>query len=270
MTINTLFRHSLIAAIALVGAWLVFGATISSGGGGAQAFAQPVSELAARLEPAVPPATMFVSAASTQGGNNRNDGSGNSSGQRSDNFQDDKEEEKVTPGEAAWGKGVKGLQAAVRFKDKQKSGPFQFGDTADIEFVIRNVGNETIEFQSCQWREDDQMFVKNLDTDEAVPVGTIWYSGFPQLKSYKLEPGDEAVLQSGSLGIGGGGKTNDDFKHATVYIPELTAGKFSGWFNLRLPDVQTGQLQTGWKGTLTTGNLKFEVQAKTTNDNFLK
>ncbi len=267
MTINTTLRHVMVVAVTVAGAWLAFGSSQSRGGGANAEVILPV----VIAEQTAADAVTFVSVPVSQDGqdvrqsNSQQTGQGDSSRQ----IGDEQDEEDVKPGETAWGKGTRGLQAGVRFKDESKAGPFNFGDKAEIEFVIRNVGEETIEFESAEWREDDQYFVKNLADEKAtIETGKIWYSGLPRIKRYTLKPGEEVAIDTGPMGIGGNGI--DAFEHPVVYVPKLTEGNFSAWFQLRMPDIVQAGKDQGWTGTLTTGNLKLEVKKPVDSQNTIK
>ncbi|MDA7978657.1 MAG: sigma-70 family RNA polymerase sigma factor [Pirellulales bacterium] len=247
MTLTTTIRHALVVMLGLACAWVAMGSAVAQSEGPGQVAASPTLLSSDPISAAGQTADVFVSTSLSQ--------ASNANGQD----QSDQQKKKIHPGEPAWGKKVDGLQAALRLKDKTQAGPFEFGDTIDFEFVIRNVSDKPVEFESAQWREDDRIFVAGADGKPVDKISTNWYSGIPRIKRYKLAPGEQAVIDSGPIGIAGGRMKSADFKHPVVYVPTLTPGKYKAAFQLRIPDVSTGGDQ-GWTGFLQTGDLEFEVK----------
>ena len=155
----------------------------------------------------------------------------------------------------AWGKESRGLQAGLRLP---KGDSYTAGDRVDVELVIRNVGDETITFESSTWRQEDDVTIREVG-GKVVNVSRSWYSGLPEIHRYTLEPRTQVILSSGPIGIQRADGAS--LGHPVVYQAPMSAGRHAVLFRLHLPDINRFAAEEGhYKGALTTGEVEFTVK----------
>ncbi|KAA3611455.1 MAG: hypothetical protein DWQ01_05020 [Planctomycetota bacterium] len=155
-----------------------------------------------------------------------------------------------------WGKKRKGLQVGLHVPNQQ--GPYRAGDQIPLEFVLRNVGKEPINFESSPWRQYDNLKIRK-EGEGFVDITLNWYASSVEVDRYELLPGEEIVLSSASFGLlQESGKT---MEHPVVYQAALEPGRYTAYFRMYFPDVNRFARRKGdWSGGIYSGEIQFEVE----------
>jgi hypothetical protein len=170
----------------------------------------------------------------------------------------------------AWGPVRDGLQAAIELHRPRitNGAPGSVGSPTEapgvpvkalvgVTFHVKNVSDKPITFASETGRQGDTVKV----TDEAgkeVPISTPWYSGWPVMVRWLLQPGEVAQLNVLAPGLD------------TIQIP----GKYAVQYTIRFNSMQskddagniTFPLKDDWQSELITGTTDFFVRARTPED----
>eukprot|EP00456_Euglypha_rotunda_P071582 TRINITY_DN640_c0_g1_i6.p1 TRINITY_DN640_c0_g1~~TRINITY_DN640_c0_g1_i6.p1 ORF type:complete len:1114 (-),score=275.95 TRINITY_DN640_c0_g1_i6:14006-17347(-) len=169
-----------------------------------------------------------------------------------------------------WGPVRDGLQAAIELRRPRitNGAPGSVGSPAEapgvpvkasvgVIFHVKNVSDKPITFSSETSRQGDTIKV----TDEAgndVPVSTPWFSGWPIMVRWILQPGEVAELNVLAPGL------------ETIEKP----GKYAVQYTIRFNSMQskdeagniTFPLKDDWQSELVTGATDFFIRARTPED----
>jgi beta-lactamase regulating signal transducer with metallopeptidase domain len=126
-----------------------------------------------------------------------------------------------------------------------------------VIFHVKNVSDKSITFSSETGRQGDTIKVQD-EAGNDVPVSTPWFSGWPIMVRWVLQPGEIAELHVLAPGL------------QTIEKP----GKYSVQYTIRFNSMQskddagniTFPLKEDWQSELITGATDFYVRARTPED----
>jgi beta-lactamase regulating signal transducer with metallopeptidase domain len=127
----------------------------------------------------------------------------------------------------------------------------------NVVFHVKNVGDKPITFSSETGRQGDTIKVQD-EAGKDVPVSTPWFSGWPIMVRWVLQPGEIAELHVLAPGL---------------HMIEKP-GKYSVQYTIRFNSMQskddagniTFPLKEDWQSELVTGATDFYVRARTPED----
>ncbi len=154
-----------------------------------------------------------------------------------------------------WGPEQGGLRAAMATPDELS---ISSGSEVDLELWLHNVSDEPIRIESENWRQDDELELKNAD-EVPVLVGKSWYTGWPVMKTWVIDPGEVVVIDSGNLQVRTiGGRPGPSGNMPVYRADSLKPGRYSARFRVRIPGDDTES--DTWRGELTSGTLELEIR----------
>ena len=158
-----------------------------------------------------------------------------------------------------WGMAENGLRAAAELVPQRAT--YAQGQKPDVRLHVQNVSDKAITFASPLWLSDLNAAVKN-EQGVAIPLNTVFYSGWTLSSRATLQPGQSIVYDAGNLGLAQTLLEAEKFEHVTnrkliapvgSYLLELSGG-FGNSFLLKdgkgkvlapLPGDWIGELKTG-------------------------
>lgn len=187
-----------------------------------------------------------------------------------------------------WGEPREGLRAAVELVTPESPrratrnaaappavGPagIPLGSKADVRLHVQNVSERTISFVSETWRQDDRITVIDTAGIERVLDGT-WYSGWPILVRWTLQPGQIAELAAANIGIAANEDAAKKFEHPIGKTLLAEPGRYSVRVGLRMGGIQqkdqAGEVvvpgKQDWQGELVTGTTPIVLRLRTAAD----
>jgi hypothetical protein len=186
--------------------------------------------------------------------------------------------------EPQWGEPVEGLRAAVVLKPRAgAAGPddppdfVPLGSAVDAALLFENVSEAPIALASESWRQDDQITVTN-DAGEAQDLSGMWYSGWPIVLRWTLQPGEVAEVSAAGLAVVAKKADAEHVEHPVGRVFEATPGRYTLHYTVRMGGMQMKDgkgnvlvpLRNDWQGTITTGEARLGVRARTPADDTRK
>lgn len=192
--------------------------------------------------------------------------------------------------ELAWGEPKDGLRAAVEFvrRDPDTGSGTADRPEADREaddsaiplnstlatvFHVQNVSEETITLVSETWRQEDDLRVKTAD-DQIVSVQRTWYSGWPIMVRWTLQPGETAELAGTTFAVAEDKQALEQFDHPVGKWMVRPAGEYLVQASIRIGSIQSRDeagnvvipAKDDWQGELLTGKTQLVVRERTAAD----
>jgi beta-lactamase regulating signal transducer with metallopeptidase domain/biopolymer transport protein ExbD len=188
-----------------------------------------------------------------------------------------------------WGTPVDGLRAAVELRPDPGPRPratnrsiastpkpmqsFGQGSKVDVRIHIQNVSERVIQFVSETWRQDDQVTVADDAGQERQLTGS-WYSGWPIMVRWTLEPGQSADLTASNIGIAADDESAKKFEHPIGKVLVAKPGTYTMRWQVRMGGIQQKDKDgnvvvpgsADWQGTLDTGPTPVVVRLPQPNE----
>lgn len=186
--------------------------------------------------------------------------------------------------ELVWGEPSNGLRAALELVPPQLASkpagppasgdqPVPHGTKLDLRLNVQNVSDHPVQFVSETWRQDDQVTVTDA-TGAEQKLNATWYSGWPIMVRWTLQPREIAQLSANNVGIAVDEESSKKFEHVISRTFIAAPGKYSMRCEIRIGSIQQkdkdGNVvvpgQGDWQGSLVTGNTPFTVRVRTAAD----
>ena len=158
-----------------------------------------------------------------------------------------------------WGEVREGLQAALRFLPMKER--YALGEKIGMQYFIRNVGDEAVEFLSSEYRAGDPIIAQDESGVEH-SSGIIMYSGWVNIRRVNLEPGQTTIIPT----VGFLFMPDDASEQPGPPGIETKPGPHKVRCDIHFPDAvgssdETERRAGDWEGTLTTGEKEVMVVA---------
>lgn len=158
----------------------------------------------------------------------------------------------------AWGPAVDGLRAAVDFTSRMDT--HASGEQLELSFHVQNVSTSPVQFCSEILRQGDRAIVID-DAGKTLNVRYIWHSGWPTYVHYVLKPGQEVVLKSCPMSLGG---THDEACQVLAAPPGQYTIRFQIMLNKNVMKDAGGNtlvpMEGDWTGVLETGSVPLIIR----------
>jgi Tol biopolymer transport system component len=186
-----------------------------------------------------------------------------------------------------WGDSKDGLRAAIEFiprpggkapaNETGEPPSFPHGTKLDVQLHIQNVSDRVIQFVSETWRQEDEVTV----TDEAGSTQKLarrWYSGWPIMVRWTLQPGQAAQLPAANIGIAADDESAAKFEHPIGKVFIAKPGRYTARCEIRFGNIQQkdrdGNVvipgKDDWQGGLETGATPFLIRSPQPGDAVLE
>lgn len=180
----------------------------------------------------------------------------------------------VAANELVWGPEVNGLRAAVEFRRPPTDPPTQLklnhvpiNSNLQPFIHIQNVSDTPIDFASENWRQNDQLVIKDRD-GKRLDVVNVFYTSFPTLIRWTINPGEIAEIPAADIGIAADKTLLDQLPDPVGYRWITKPGEYTLQLKVRSDTVienddtgisQTFPLPTDWHGELQTGEVALTI-----------